>query len=252
MGWMDGRVALVTGAGSGIGRQSALTFAREGAIVVVADRMIDEGEETVRLVRAFGREAFFVKVDVTKPVEVEAMVRQTIEAYRRIDAAHNNAGVESQITATADCSEENWDRVVGTNLKGVWLCMKYEIPHMVAQGGGVIVNTSSVVGLVGQRDIGPYVASKHGVIGLTRTAALEYAKFGLRVNAVCPAIVSTPMLERFTHGDPEVIADLVAMYPVGRLARPEDVAEAVVWLCSDAASYINGHALAIDGGFSAQ
>jgi NAD(P)-dependent dehydrogenase (short-subunit alcohol dehydrogenase family) len=252
MGCLDGKVALVTGAGSGIGRQTALTFAREGAKVVVADRMSDGGEETVRLARDLGGEAIFVKVDVTKAVEVQAMVRQTIEAYGRIDAAHNNAGVESLIMTTAECSEDNWDRVVGINLKGVWLCMKYEIPPMVAQGGGVIINTSSVVGLVGQRDIAPYVASKHGVIGLTKTAALENAQFGLRVNAVCPAIVSTPMLDRFTLGDPEVIADLVAMYPAGRLATPEDVAEAVVWLCSDAASYINGHALVLDGGFSVQ
>jgi NAD(P)-dependent dehydrogenase (short-subunit alcohol dehydrogenase family) len=252
MGCLDGKVALITGAGSGIGRQTALTFAREGAKVVVADRMSETGQETVRLAQGLGGEAIFVKVDVTKALEVQAMVRQTVEAYGRIDAAHNNAGVESLIMTTADCSEDNWDRVVGINLKGVWLCMKYEIPPMVDQGGGVIINTSSVVGLVGQRDIAPYVASKHGVIGLTKTAALENAQFGLRVNAVCPAIVSTPMLDRFTLGDPEIIADLVAMYPLGRLATPEDVAEAVVWLCSDAASYINGHALVVDGGFSAQ
>ena len=252
MGWMDSKVALVTGAGSGIGRQSALTFAREGAKVVVADRMIEGGEETVHLIRELGGEATFARVDVTKAAEVEAMVERALEAYGRIDAAHNNAGIESRIATTVDCSEENWDRVIETNLKGVWLCMKYEIPHMVAQGGGVIVNTSSVVGLVGQRDIAPYVASKHGVIGLTKTAALEYAQFGLRVNAVCPAIVSTPMLERFTGGDPEVVADLTAMYPAGRLASPEDVAEAVIWLCFDGASYINGHALIIDGAFSAQ
>ncbi len=252
MGLMDGKVALVTGAGSGIGRQSALTFAREDCAVVVADLVADAGEETVAMIRDGGGEAIFVPVDVSRSDEVRAMVDRAIEFYGRLDVAVNNAGIAGQPASLHECSEDDWDRIMAVNLKGVWLCLKFEIPPMVAQGSGVIVNVASVVGLVGQPDLTPYVASKHGVIGLTKQAAIEYARFGLRVNAVCPAIVDTPMTKRFTGGNLETLSPVISRYPVGRIAGPQEVAEPIVWLCSEAASYINGHSLVIDGGFIAQ
>src|SRR3989449_2168859 len=237
-GWLAGKVALVTGAGSGIGRASALTFAREGAKVVVADVVVEGGEETVGMVKTAGGEALFVKADVSQAAEVEALINKTLATYGRLDCAHNNAGIEGAVATTAECTEENWDRIITINLKGVWLCMKYEIPQMLKQGGGAIVNTASGAGLVGIPRAGAYVASKHGVVGLTKTAALEYAKAGIRVNAICPGSTRTPMLEGFMAGDPRVEAMMVAGEPIGRLGRPEEIAEAVVWLCSDAASFV--------------
>lgn len=248
-GKLEGKVALVTGGSSGMGRASALAFAREGAKVVVADVAVEGGKETVRKIKEAGGEAIFVKADVSKAAEVEALINKAIETYGRLDCAHNNAGVEGTIASTVDCTEESWDRTINVNLKGVWLCMKYEIPQMLKHGGGAIVNTSSTMGLVAERDVPAYVASKHGVVGLTKAAALEYAMAGIRINAVCPGTIRTPMMERVTGGDPKVEAEFTARLPIGRWGAPEEVAEAVVWLCSDAASFVTGHAMAVDGGW---
>jgi NAD(P)-dependent dehydrogenase (short-subunit alcohol dehydrogenase family) len=248
----DGKVALVTGAGSGIGRASALAFAREGACVVVVDKDDIKGEETVLLVEKDGGEAVFVHADVSIAADVEAMVGRALDCFGRIDCAHNNAGVVGHAAATHQCTEENWDRTVAINLKGVWLCMRHEIPQMLIQGGGAIVNTSSGAGLVGFPGLPAYVASKHGIVGLTRAAALEYAHAGIRVNAICPGTTLTPMLEGFMGGDPEMEAAMRAAQPIGRMASPDEIAEAAVWLCSDAASFVTGHPLVVDGGALAQ
>ena len=246
-----GKVALVTGGGSGIGRASALTFAREGAKVVVADVVVEGGEETVRLIQQRGGEAIFVKTDVSRAAEVEALVARAVQTYGRLDCAHNNAGIEGAAATTIDYAEDAWERVIAINLKGVWLCMKYEIPHLLKQGGGAIVNTASTAGLVGYRGGAAYVASKHGVVGLTKTAALEYTKAGVRVNAVCPGAIDTPMMGRITGHRPQRAERMAASEPVGRMGRPEEIAEAVVWLCSEAASFVTGHAMAVDGGITA-
>ncbi len=246
------KVALVTGGGSGIGRATALAFARAQAQVVVVDAQSEGGHETVRLIQDTGSDAIFVQADVSRASDVESMVRQTIATYGRLDVAHNNAGVEPEMASISESSEADWDRVIAVNLKGIWLCLKYEIAAMLQHGGGALVNTASVVGFLGQRDMASYVASKHGVLGLTKAAALEYADAGIRVNAVCPAIVATPMLDRFTGGDDRVASALTAGYPVKRLIDPQEVADAVLWLCSERASYLNGHALVLDGGFSIQ
>lgn len=251
-GRLDGKIALITGAGSGIGRASALVFAREGAKVAVADKLVDGGQETVRMVEAAGGTASFIKVDVSDAASVEAMVNATVETYGRIDCAYNNAGIEGQVAPTDSYADDMFDRVIAVNLTGVWLCMKYEIPRLLEQGGGAIVNTASGAGLIGVAGLSAYVASKHGVIGLTKTAALEYAKSGIRVNAVCPGLIQTPMVERLTADQPQLGEALVAMEPVGRTGRPEEIAESVVWLCSDAASFVTGHAMSVDGGFVAQ
>ena len=214
--------------------------------------MVEGGEETVAQIKAAGGEATFVRADVSQRADVEALVRQTVESYGRLDCAHNNAGIEGDLAPTSDCTEANWDRTIATNLKGVWLCMKYEIPQMVEQGGGAIVNTSSVAGLVGFLNLPAYVATKHGVAGLTRTAALEYAGQGIRVNAVCPGVINTPMIDRIVAGDAEAEAQFTALEPVGRMGSPAEVAQAVVWLCSDSASFVTGIAMPVDGGFVAQ
>jgi NAD(P)-dependent dehydrogenase (short-subunit alcohol dehydrogenase family) len=249
---LEGKVALVTGAGAGIGRASARALATAGARVVVADVDPAGGEETVRLIREAGSEALFVRADVSKGADVEAMVGRTIEAFGRLDCAHNNAGIAEARALSADMSEEVFDRTIAINLKGTWLCMKHEIPRMLAQGGGAIVNTSSVVGLVGVGLQAAYVASKHAVVGLTQAAALEYAQAGIRVNAVCPGAVRTPALESFMRADPRSERYMIAQHPLGRLGTPEEIAEAVVWLCSAAASFVTGHALVVDGGVMAQ
>ena len=251
-GRLDGKIALITGAGSGIGRASALTFAREGAKVAVADKLVDGGQETVRMVEAAGGTANFIEVDVSDAASVEAMVNATVEMYGRIDCAYNNAGIEGQVAPTDSYADDMFDKVIAVNLTGVWLCMKYEIPRLLEHGGGAIVNTASGAGLIGVAGLSAYVASKHGVIGLTKTAALEYAKSGIRVNAVCPGLIQTPMVERLTADQPQLGEALVAMEPVGRTGRPEEIAESVVWLCSDAASFVTGHAMSVDGGFVAQ
>ena len=246
------KVALVTGGGSGIGRASALTFAREGAQVVVSDVAVEGGEETVQLIKKTGGEAVFTKADVSQAAQVEALIAKAVEAYGRLDCAHNNAGIEGNSAKIADYIEADWDRVIAINLTGVWLCMKYEIPQMLQQGGGAIVNTSSVAGLLGFRTGSAYVASKHGVVGLTKTAALEYAKSGIRVNAVCPGAIDTPMMGRITDHRPHRAAKMAAGEPVGRMGTPQEIAEAVVWLCSDAASFVTGHPMTVDGGIVAQ
>ena len=251
-GELGGKIALVTGAGSGIGRESALAFAASGAQVMVSDVVVEGGEETVARIKAAGGEATFMRADVSQRAEVEALIRQTVETYGRVDCAHNNAGIEGDMAPTADCTEANWDRTIAINLKGVWLCMKYEIPQMLEQGSGVIVNTSSVAGLVGFLNLPAYVATKHGVAGLTRTAALEYAQQGIRVNAVCPGVIHTSMIDRIVGGDAEAEAQFTALEPVGRMGSPAEVAQAVVWLCSDAASFVTGVAMPVDGGFVAQ
>ena len=251
-GYVDGKIALVTGAGSGIGRATALVFAREGAKVVVADVVVDGGEETVRLIKAAGGEAIFVKADMAKAAEVEAMVQKAVATYGRLDCAHNNAGIEGATGKTADYREEDWDRVIRINLTGVWFCMKYEISQMLKQGGGAIVNTASDAGLLGVPQMPAYVASKHGVVGLTKTAALEYAKSGIRVNAVCPGVIKTPMVERITAQRAGRAERMAAAEPVGRMGKPEEIAEAVVWLCSEAASFVTGLPMPVDGGIAAQ
>ena len=255
-GQLDTRVALVTGGGSGIGRASAVVFAREGARVVVTDVDEDGGQETVRIIEAAGGTARFVRADVSQAAEVAALVEQAVSTYGRLDCALNNAGIQGDIRQTAECSRENWDRIIATNLTGVWLCMKHEIPHMLSQGGGAIVNTSSNFGLVGSNGMPAYSASKHGVLGLTKTAALEYAKSGIRVNAVCPGPVQTPLVDKVLAAQPElgdqIIKAIEAREPVGRMGQPEEIAEAVVWLCSDAASFVTGTAMSVDGGFVTQ
>jgi NAD(P)-dependent dehydrogenase (short-subunit alcohol dehydrogenase family) len=251
-GELEGKVALVTGASAGIGRESALALASAGARVVVSDVVVEGGEETVAGIQAAGGEATFVRADVSQTAEVEALVGQTVETYGRLDCAHNNARIEGDMAPTADCAEANWDRTIAINLKGVWLCMRSEIPQMLRQGGGVIVNTASVAGLVGFANLPAYVASKHGIAGLTKTAALEYAEQGIRVNAVCPGVIHTAMIDRIVGGDAEAEAQFTALEPVGRMGLPAEVAQVVVWLCSDAASFVTGVAMPVDGGFVAQ
>ena len=251
-GDVEGKVALVTGGGSGIGRATALAFARQGARVVVADVAVSGGEETVQRIQNAGGEAIFLRTDVSQAAEVEALIAKAVSTYGRLDCAHNNAGIEGVEARTADYPEDDWDRVIAINLKGVWLCMKYEIPHMQQQGGGAIVNTASIAGLVGAQRMPAYVASKHGVAGLTKAAALEYAKAHIRVNAVCPGVIRTPMVERLLDRHARAESRLTAFEPIGRFGTPEEVAEAVVWLCSDAASFVTGHTMAVDGGIMAQ
>jgi NAD(P)-dependent dehydrogenase (short-subunit alcohol dehydrogenase family) len=254
-GLLETKIALVTGGASGIGRASAFAFAKEGAKVAVVDITDDAGEETARQIREAGGDAHFVRADVSRTKDVEEMVKRTVQLYGRIDCALNNAGVDGMLfTRIAEYKEQAWDQVISVNLKGTWLCMKYEIIQMIEQGGGgAIVNMSSTAGLVGSA-VGnsAYVASKHGIVGLTKTVALEYGLQRIRINAVCPALTRTPMAEKLLGGDAQREAQMAAFSPVGRLADPEEVAAAVVWLCSDSASYVTGQALAVDGGHVAR
>lgn len=250
-GKLKGKVALVTGAASGIGRAAAIAFAREGAKVALSDLDAAAGRKAVRSVRETGGDSIFIKADVSRHAEARAMVRKCVRDLGRLDFAFNNAGIECTGDSPADLAEKDWDRVMGVNLKGVWLCMKYELKEMLKRGSGAIVNNSSVQGLVATR-CPAYVASKHGVVGLTKSAALEYASKGIRVNAVCPGSIRTPMLDRYVDGDAAREAEIVADEPIGRIGTPEEVAEAVIWLCSDSSSFVTGHALAVDGGYVAQ
>lgn len=242
------RVALVTGGGSGIGRAAALLFAREGAKVVVADVQTEGGSETVELIQNAGGQAIFVGCDVSNSADVKALVDKCVQTYARLDCAFNNAGILGEMGKTAECSEENYDRLMAVNLKGVWLCMKYEIPQMLKQGAGVIVNTASNAGMRGQPELPIYGATKAGIVQLTKTAALEYIRSGLRINCVNPSLIWTGMVKGQAAADPGLVDRLTEEQKIGRMGQPEEIAEAVVWLCSDAASFVTGHPMNVDGG----
>jgi NAD(P)-dependent dehydrogenase (short-subunit alcohol dehydrogenase family) len=245
---LENKVALITGGTTGIGRDTAVLFAKEGAKVVFTGRREAEGNETLALVRAAGGDGLFLKSDASKASDVQSVVQNTVEKYGRLDVAFNNAGVEGQWMPLADQTEENWDYVHNINLKGLWLCLKYEVQQMLKQGtGGAIVNMSSVAGLMGFAGSGIYVASKHGVLGLTKVAAIEYAPAKIRVNAVCPAVIETPMADR-AFADAETSKRVLAMHPLGRFGKPVEVAQAVLWLCSDKSSFTTGQYIGIDGG----
>ncbi|PKB71208.1 MAG: short chain dehydrogenase [SAR202 cluster bacterium Io17-Chloro-G6] len=250
---LNEKIALVTGAGSGIGRATSLVLAREGATIVVSDVNADGGEETLSAIKDMGGNGIFVHADVSRAADVEALVDATVNAYGRLDCAYNNAGIEGYISGRLhEYPEDIFDRLIDINVKGVWLCLKYEIPQMLKQGGGAIVNTASAAGLVGSRQLSAYSASKHAVVGLTKSAALEYARDGIRVNAVCPGIIDTPMMDRLVEGREEYAATIPARQPIGRKGTPGEIAEAVAWLCSDAASLVTGLSMSVDGAFTAQ
>ncbi len=251
-GLLHGKAALITGAGSGIGRATSLIFAREGARLALSDIVAEAGEETLRMVKQAGGEAIFVRIDVSKLAEVEALVAKVVAAYGRLDCAFNNAGIDGKMARIAECTEETWHRTIAVNLTGVFFCMKAEIPQMLKQGGGAIVNTASAAGLSGSPGLPAYVASKHGVVGLTRAAAIEYGREKIRVNCVCPGPIRTPMLERLLSHRPEMEKKFASAEPLKRLGEPAEIGEAVAWLCSDAASYVTGHPMSVDGGYMAR
>ena len=254
-GILDGKVALITGAGSGIGRATSTIFAREGARLIIADVVADAGQETLHAVKQTGAEAVFLQTDVAQPSAVEALIAKAVATYGRLDCAFNNAGIEGAGALTHKCTMENWNRVIAINLTGVWMCMKAEITQMLAQGGGgAIVNTSSLAGLAGSKGGPAYVASKHGVVGLTKAAALEYGRHGIRVNAVCPGPIRTPMMERIMamSGNQAAEERFIKGEPLRRFGQPSEIGEAVAWLCSDHASYVTGIPMPVDGGAIAQ
>ncbi|MCH8250484.1 MAG: SDR family oxidoreductase [Proteobacteria bacterium] len=248
----DDKVALITGGGIGIGRAVALAFAREGAKVVIGNRNVERGEEVVELIKSDGGDASYLQTDVTSESDIQALVEHAVSTYGRLDAAFNNAGVEGIIAPTADQTDDNYQFVMNTNVRGVFLSMKYEIPKMLENGGGAIVNNSSVAGLIGFPGAGIYCASKHAVMGLTKSTALEYSAHGVRVNSVNPAVIDTSMADRLADGIGASKDDLDAMHPIGRTGNVDEVANAVLWLCSDKASFVTGTSLAVDGGFTAQ
>ncbi|NMY04508.1 SDR family oxidoreductase [Pseudomonas sp. WS 5059] len=247
----SGQVALVTGAANGIGRATALAFAEEGLKVVVADLDVTGGDGTVALIREVGGEAVFVRCNVTLEADVKNLMQQVLNSYGRLDYAFNNAGIEIEQGKLADGTLDEFDAIMGVNVKGVWLCMKYQLPLLLAQGGGAIVNTASVAGLGAAPKMSIYAASKHAVIGLTKSAAIEYAKKKIRVNAVCPAVIDTDMFRRAYEADPRKAEFAAAMHPVGRIGTVGEIASAVLYLCSDGAAFTTGHALAVDGGATA-
>jgi NAD(P)-dependent dehydrogenase (short-subunit alcohol dehydrogenase family) len=248
---LRGKVGLITGGTSGIGRDAAVLFAKAGAKVVIAGRREAEGKETLDLVRAAGGDGLFVKADVSKAADVDTLLQKTAEKFGRVDVAFNNAGIEGAWMPIAEQSEEDWDRVIDINLKGVWLCLKYEIRQMLKQGGGgAIVNMSSAAGFIGLAGAATYCASKHGVLGLTKAAALETARSGIRINAVCPAVIETPMADR-AYSDPALSKFVLSLHPIGRFGKGNEIAEAVLWMCSDRASFMTGQSLVLDGGLLA-
>lgn len=249
---LQDKVILVTGGASGIGRVTAYALAQAGAKVVVADVNAAAGAETAQVIRDKGGDALFVATDVGDAAAVQHLIQTIVQTYGRLDCAFNNAGIEGVPTRTADASEADFDQIMRVNVKGVWLCMKYEIQQMVAQGDGAIVNTASVAGLVGAHSLPVYAASKHAVVGLTKSAAVEYARKGVRVNAVCPTVIRTPMVERGLAALPQFMDVVKQSIPMRRIGEPEEVAAAVLWLCSDAAKFVTGATLTIDGGFTAQ
>ena len=248
---LQDKVCLITGGASGIGRAAALAFAREGAIVTIAD-VSSGGEETARLAQNEGGRAAFARCDISVPADVEALIASIVAKHGRLDCAFNNAGIEGPLVPMAEVSEELWDRIIRVDLRGVWLCLKHEIRQMQRQGRGAIVNTSSTAGICGTPGYSPYTAAKHGVIGLTRSVALQYAASGIRVNAICPGLTDTPMMDRILGGDREMEKLFVAGTPFGRKAQPEEMAAAALWLCSDEASFVTGAVLPVDGGVFAQ
>lgn len=247
-GTFVGKTAFITGTGSGIGRATALAFAREGANTVLFDINEHTNQETAQMIANHGGQVLIANGDVTNSSDVQGAINNALYRFGRLDIAFNNAGIEQRFVPTADITEEEWYRIVNVDLCGVFLCMKYQIPIMVRQGGGWIVNTSSGAGVIGIAGQAAYVAAKHGVIGLTKSAALEYIKSNIRINAVCPGMTDTPMLERASGGTPEGRARLIAQEPIGRMARPQEIADAVLWLCSDASSFVVGESLVVDGG----
>ncbi|MBT6275997.1 MAG: glucose 1-dehydrogenase [Chromatiales bacterium] len=248
---LENKVALVTGAGSGIGRATASILAREGARVAVADINLEGIEETAQTIRDAGGEAVAFPCDVTDEASVKQLIANVVETFGALHCAHNNAGVEGEYARTAETTEANFDFTYSVNLKGVFFCMKAEIQHMQAHGGGAIVNTASVAGIEGVRNMPAYVASKHACLGLTRTAALEYGSRGIRINAVCPGPIRTPMVEKILAANPRAEAPMLQSIPMRRIGEPEDIAEAVAWLCSERSAFVNGHGLVVDGGMTA-
>jgi NAD(P)-dependent dehydrogenase (short-subunit alcohol dehydrogenase family) len=250
-GEFDGKVVIVTGGSYGIGRAAAIGFAKKGAKVAIADLDVRRGEETLQRIKDAGGEAIFVKTDVSSESDVAALVKKTVQTYGKLDCAFNNAGIHKQFVSTLDFTAADWEEMINVNLKSVWLCMKYEIPQMLKQGKGAIVNTSSAAGLVGAPSNPAYPASKHGVVGITKSTALEFARKGIRVNCVCPGPTRTGMNEALTATNPDMVKAMDQKVPMGRIGEPEEVAAAAIWLCSDEASYITGHALPVDGGIVA-